>query len=242
MIYLKNWLLLILIKTSNKFGRGIYLKKRIFSSQNILEKNFPIRESFNFIQVGANDGISFDYLFDFVTKRNSIGVVIEPVNDYFQELNQNYKEYPNIIKINKAVHSSQKKVEINRISPKAIDKYPDWVKGIASLDAEHHKKVDIDSNDIIKEEVIADTLMNIINQNLSNKKLDYFQIDTEGFDYEVIKMIDFENIKPDVLKYESIHLKYEDRVDLEILLKNKGYYIFKEFGDAIAVNLNKIKL
>lgn len=242
MIYLKNWLLIILIKISNKCGRGFYLKKRIFSSQNILEKNFPKSNSFNFIQVGANDGISFDFLYDFVTKRNSQGVVIEPVKDYFNELDQNYKDYPNIIRINKAVHSSQEKVEINRISPKAVGKYPDWVKGIASLDAEHHKKVDIDSTDIIKEEVIADTLMNIIHQNLSNKKLDYFQIDTEGFDYEVVKMIDFECVKPDVLKYESIHLKNEERVDLEILLKNKGYYIFKELGDAVVVNLKKIKL
>lgn len=242
MIYLKNWLLLILLKTSNKFGRGFYLKKRIFSSQNILEKNFPEKTSFNFIQVGANDGISFDFLYDFVTKRNPQGVVIEPVKDYFNELKQNYKNYPNIIKINKAVHSSQKEVEINRISPKAVDKYPDWVKGIASLDAEHHKKVDIDSNDIIKEEVIADTLMNIINQNLSNKKLDYFQIDTEGFDYEVIKMIDFECVKPGILKFESVHLKNAERADLEILLKNKGYYIFKELGDSVVVNLKIIKL
>lgn len=242
MIYLKNWLLLILIKTSNKFGRGFYLKKRIFSSQNILEKNFSKKTSFNFIQVGANDGISFDFLYDFVTKRNSQGVVIEPVKDYFNELNQNYKDYPNIIKINKAVHSSQEKVEINRISPKAVDKYPDWVKGIASLDAEHHKKVFIDSNDIIKEEVIADTLMNIINQNLSNKKLDYFQIDTEGFDYEVIKMTDFNVIRPKIIKYEFVNLNIEDQSALKLLLNNNGYYTFNEFGDTVCIDLKKIKL
>ena len=114
MIYLKNWLLLILIKTSNKFGRGFYLKKRILSSQNILEKNFPEKTSFNFIQVGANDGISFDFLYDFVTKRNSQGVVIEPVKDYFNELVQNYKNFKSIVKINKAIHSFEKQVYINK--------------------------------------------------------------------------------------------------------------------------------
>lgn len=242
MIYLKNWLLLILIKISNKFGRGFFLKKRIFSSQSILEKNFPKTKSFNFIQVGANDGISFDFLYDFIIQRNSEGIVLEPVKEYFDELKQNYKDFPKIIKINKAIHSSQKSVVINRISPNAVQKYPDWVKGIASLDAEHHKKTGIDSSDIIKEEVTADTLTNIINQNLLNKKLDYFQVDTEGFDYEVIKMIDFYIIKPNVIKYESVNLNNEDQNALEVLLREQGYFTFKEFGDTVGVNLKKIKL
>lgn len=242
MIYFKNKLLLIFIKINNKFGKGSYLKNKVFSSQNILEKNFPEKKYFSFIQVGANDGISFDFLFDFVTKRNSTGVVIEPVKDYFDELVENYRDYPNIVKINKAVHSTQKNIIINKISPRAIEKYPDWVKGIASINNEHHKKVNIDSKDIIKEEVLADTLMGIISQNYFKNQLDYFQTDTEGFDYEVMKMFDFEFLKPSIIKYESIHLKANDRICLEALLSNRGYFIFMEFGDTVAVNLNKIKL
>lgn len=109
MIYLKNQLFLIILKVSIKLGRNFHLKNKVFSSKRILEINFPKNESFDFIQVGANDGISFDFLFEFVTKRNSTGLVIEPVKDYFQELIENYKDYPKIIKINKAVHPSQKK-------------------------------------------------------------------------------------------------------------------------------------
>lgn len=242
MIYLKNLLLLILIKTSNKFGRGFYLKKRIFSSQNILENNFPEKSFFNFIQVGANDGISFDFLYDFIIKRDSKGVVVEPVKEYFDELIQNYEDCPKIIKINKAVHSLQKSVVISRISPKAVEKYPDWVKGIASLDANHHKKTGIDSGDIVEEVVNADNLMNIVNQNMVNKNIDYFQVDTEGFDYEVLKMIDFDIIKPKIIKYEYVNLNIEDQKALLLLLNNNGYFMFNEFGDTVGVDLKKIKL
>lgn len=241
MKYIKNCFLLLVIKIANKFRRVFFIN-RIFSSQRILENNFPKMYAFNFIQVGANDGISFDFLYGFIIQRNSEGVVLEPVKEYFDELVQNYKDCPKIIKINKAVHPSQKSVVISRISPNAVEKYPDWVKGIASLDAEHHKKTGIDSSDIIEEEVKADNLMNIINQNLSNKRLDYFQIDTEGFDYEVIKMIDFNVIKPNIIKYESAHLNYENQNMLKLLLKNQGYFIFKESGDNVAVDLKKIKL
>ena len=232
----------MIIRISNKFGRGIVLKKKIFSSQFIMERNFPENESFNFIQVGANDGISFDFLYSFVVQRKSKGVVIEPVFDYFKELQNNYKDFPEIIKVNKAVHPYEEEILINKIAPDALEKYPDWVKGIASIDSEHHLKTGIDSRDIIQEIVQASTLMDIINRYYRFGKLDYFQIDTEGFDFEVVKMIDFEKIKPNILKFESVHLKEEDRMVLNKKLKQRGYFIFKEFGDNVAVNLNKIKI
>jgi hypothetical protein len=55
MIYLKNY---------NKAGGGFYLKN-IYSSKRILENDFPKNETFNFIQVGANDSVSFDFLYNF---------------------------------------------------------------------------------------------------------------------------------------------------------------------------------
>jgi FkbM family methyltransferase len=242
MIFIKNYLLILIIRISNKFGRGFILKKKTFSSQHIMERNFSENESFNFVQVGANDGISFDFLYSFVVKRKSKGVVIEPVSDYFKELQYNYKHFPEIIKVNKAVHPFEKEIVINKISPNVIEKYPDWVKGIASIDPEHHLKTGIDSMDIIKESVEADSLMNILNENLNSYNIDYIQIDTEGFDFEVVKMIDFKKIKPSILKFESVHLKEEDGVVLNKKLKEKGYYIFNEFGDNVAINLNKIKI
>lgn len=242
MIFIKNYLLILIIRISNKFGRGLILKKTTFSSQHILKKNFPKNKSFNFIQVGANDGVSFDFLYSFVVKRKSKGVVIEPVFEYFEELQYNYKEFPEIIKINKAVHPFEKEIVINKIAPNAIDKYPDWVKGIASIDVKHHLKTGIDSRDIIKETVKADSLMNILNKNLKSFSLDYMQIDTEGFDFEVIKMIDFGAIKPKMIKYESVNLSKEDQYKLSVLLEKNGYYLFQEFGDTVGVNLSKIKL
>ena len=242
MIYTINCLIILFFKILNFCGKGASLRNNFFFSKNIMEINFQTNKKFNFIQVGANDGISFDFLYEFIMLRDSEGIVIEPVKEYFNELNLNYSNFPKIIKINKAVHPLKNKVVINKISPLAIGKYPKWVKGIASLDPDHHKKTFIDSKDILQVEVEADHLMNIINQNLANYKLDYFQVDTEGFDYEVVRMINFDVIKPKIIKYESVNLEIEDQKALVALLKNNGYYVFNELGDTVGINLKNIRL
>ncbi len=241
MTLLINKLFLLLIYSLNKLGRGHYLKKKFFNCKSILENNFIENEGFNFIQVGAYDGVSFDFLYEFVIKRKSKGLVIEPIEEYFLELTKNYINFPEILKINKAVHSNKKTVEIYKINKNKIENYPDWVKGIASFNKEHHKKVGIKSEDIVEEVVQADTLMNIINKKYKYKKLDFFQIDTEGYDFEVLKMFDFENIKPKIIKFESINLDDKDLIKLNNFLTKKKYYLFKEKGDTIAINLRKVK-
>lgn len=241
-MYLKNKLLLIMINILNKIGKGYYFRKKILCSETILKRNFNEKQRFSFIQIGANDGISFDFLYDFVIKRNSSGIVVEPIKEYFEELVLNYKEFPSILKVNMAIHPTEKEVKIFKIAPKSKQKYPDWVKGIASLDRDHHKKTNILLEDIVVEYAKAETLMNVINTDYKNTTLDYLQIDTEGFDYEVLKMFDFTKFKPKIIKYESINLNESDNNSLTKSLKKHGYFLFKEFGDTIGIDLSKIKL
>lgn len=225
-----------------KLGRGKYLTRKAFSSRRMLERNFPKSTNFNFIQVGANDGVSFDFLYEIVVNRKSSGLVIEPIKEYFDVLVLNYIEFENIVKENKAVHPTQKEFSIYKVKKEAYDKYPDWAKGIASFNPSHHEALNIKTSDICEVLVACDHLMNIINKNDKNKEIDYFQVDTEGFDYEVIKMIDFKIIKPKILKFESVSLSVEDINSVCNLLKKQNYYIFNEDNDTVAVDLKKIRL
>jgi hypothetical protein len=84
--------------------------------------------------------------------------------------------------------------------------------------------------------------MNVVNQNLKNFDLDYLQIDTEGFDYEILKMIDFSIIKPKLIKFESVNLSISDKQSANLLLVCNGYYLFDELGDTVAIDLKRIKL
>ena len=49
--------------------------------------------------IGANDGVSFDSIFELVKKLHVYGIAIEPVQEYYDLLVENLKEY-NCIKNN----------------------------------------------------------------------------------------------------------------------------------------------
>ncbi len=243
MSYFKNKIYLNYLRVRNKLRKSIGKDSILLSSKKILEDNFKLSSDFSFVQVGANDGVSFDFLFDFVSKRNSVGIVLEPIESYFNELKINYAFNQNIIPIKTAIHPTLKEASIYKINPIFQNQYPSWVKGIASLDPNHHKKTNIDSEHIIEEKVKADSLINVLNQyNFIFDNLHYFQIDTEGFDFEVLKMIDFNKIMPIILKFESVNLSNDDKFAAFSLLEKQDYYVFDEGGDSIAVNLNLIKL
>ncbi|MCF6308042.1 MAG: FkbM family methyltransferase [Flavobacteriaceae bacterium] len=242
MIKWYNILCLFFLKLINRIGRGYYLRKRLLNCESILQKNFKEQSKFSFIQVGANDGVSFDFLYDFVISRDSSGIVIEPIREYFDDLVLNYKKFPKIIKINKAVHKNKTSITFYKIDPTKANKYPEWVKGLASLDKNHHLKTGIDTNDICNEEVQADNLMEIINNYYKNKKIDFFQIDTEGYDFEVLKMVNFDKLRPKIIKYENVNLKNKEAKELQLLLKDEKYFLFEEKGDTIAVDLKRIRL
>jgi FkbM family methyltransferase len=215
-----------------KFGYEIV---RISKFAELLESYYDRAPDFTFVQVGANDGILFDTLYQFVTARKCRGIVIEPMPDFFERLVLNYRNFPNIKPIRCAVHPALTKCKLYRIDPARLNECPPWAAGIASLDPNHHKKSKKISSDlIIEEEVDAFPLMDLI-KNAGLDHIDLLQTDTEGFDAEVIKMIDFEKASPSIIKYERVSLSAADQTATGLLLKNRGYRLFEERGDTIAV-------
>ena len=240
----------IFIKNYGKILAGFFFSRFRFAKKYLPEKrfwelvtkNFFVEEEFTFIQVGANDGTSFDILYDIVKLRKSSGIVIEPLPDFFEQLCNTYQNFPSVIKVNKAVHSTLRTVNIYRVHPKKQHLAPDWAKGIASLDPNHHKKSNTSSDLIIPEPVEAAPLMEIVLQDYKKKIVDLLQIDVEGFDYEVLKMLDFKTIKPSIIKYEYVNLCNEDKASSRKFLKQNGYYLFLVGDDMVGVILGKVIL
>ena len=202
--------------------------------EGVLEKKFGNNRSFTFAQIGANDGISFDNLHTIVTRRNCSGIVVEPVVDYFESLQRAYSDHPKIEAINLGVHTTEKSATIYRVVGGKADSLPDWARGIASLDPNHHKELDIPSEVIVAEKIECIHLMDLLEQH-SLMNLDLLQIDVEGYDAEVIRMLDFTRIKPTIIKYEHTSLSVDDLTDINENLKKNGYELYADGGDTIAV-------
>jgi FkbM family methyltransferase len=189
-----------------------YRIERIDRSRSIREHQEQLHElildnqrrragsDFFFVQVGACDGVSFDSLYNFVMRRQLRGIVIEPLRDLYDELRANYSQCPSVIPLNVAIHRTAREIEMYRVSP-AASGLPGWTKGIASLDPKYHKRSGIPSQYIITERVSCISWKELIEQNKVTH-IDYLQIDTEGYDSEILEMLDFKKLRPAIIKFE----------------------------------------
>ncbi len=206
---------------------------KIDKFKQLLTETYKKSENFKFMQIGANDGVRFDNLYDFVTQRRCSGIVVEPLKFYFEKLKHNYRQYPDIIPVNLAIHSTETKAVIHHVDPEKLDLVSSNKQGIGSLDPDHHKKSQTPSEYMIAEEVECVHVMDLIHQ-YNLLPLDLLQIDVEGYDAQIIKMIDFTKVTPRLIKYEHESLSDEDQKQTISLLESQGYQVFSQRNDTVA--------
>jgi FkbM family methyltransferase len=195
-----------------------------------------IHPDFFFLQIGGNDGITHDPLCELIKRRNLKGLIVEPIGSYFKELTAKYSNNQQIALANVAIYHENTKVKMYRVNPE-IPNLPEWTKGIASLDNLHHKKSNTSSDHIIAEDVDAITLETLF-QDYNIKNIDLLQIDTEGFDYAILKMWDFSMFKPKIISFEhglSDKIMTNDQfLELMSIFIEHGYKVVMKEYDCIA--------
>ena len=83
-----------------------------YSSLNIreiLKYFFEKKEITSLIQIGANDGVSFDQLSTFIKKYQINSIVVEPIDEHFQNLKNVYSSLKNVILEKVAISDDVKK-------------------------------------------------------------------------------------------------------------------------------------
>jgi FkbM family methyltransferase len=191
---------------------------------------------FFFVQIGGHDGKKYDPIHHYVTSFSWKGIIVEPVAEYFAALKETYKSYANVVLVKGAICEANGRVTIHKVNPARSD-LPAWSKGIASLDADHHKKSNIPSDAIVKEEVEGITFDGLLERYRVNH-IDLLQIDAEGYDYRIIKSLPFSTVKPRLINFEH---RIDQNVmttaqlgELTTLLISNGYRIIMQENDCLA--------
>lgn len=189
-----------------------------------------------FVSIGSNDGISGDPLREFIITKKWSGLMIEPVPHVFKRLRQAYKNVPHIIFENVALGNSIGSTDFwfikkNNVLKSGYDQ-------IGSFDL-NQKKIYSKYLHLwprLKEFLTCQKLPTLpLQKILSNhhiKHVDVLMIDTEGFDYQVIKQIDFAKIKPKIIIYEHCNLSLSDKTAATNLLIKHGYQV-QNCGDNV---------
>ncbi|HMO34111.1 MAG TPA: FkbM family methyltransferase [Lacibacter sp.] len=236
-----NTFLLRLLKNKGYhiFSDAVFKRNyRSRSEFNPLEQLFyeRLHPDFFYIQIGANDGVSFDPIFRLISEEKVRGLALEPLPDIFEKLKVNYAGQPQVTLVNKALHNEEKAMTLYRVN-QALKKYPDWTKGTASFNKAHHEKSGIDPADIVEEKVSCISWGELL-KSYSVQHVDLLQIDTEGYDYHIIRMIDFEQLAPSIISFEhglrDGVMTWQQFHEIEELLVRNNYNLIVLKHDAIA--------
>jgi FkbM family methyltransferase len=106
----------------------------------------------------------------------------------------------------------------------------------ASFDRQHLRKHGISEHDIVAQPVPCHTVESALRVGgLSN--VDLIQIDAEGYDWPIIRSIDFARIRPRMIRFEYRHMADADADACLAHLALHGYRFILESNDIIAVRV-----
>lgn len=191
---------------------------------------------FTFIQVGAFDGVECDPLLKYLQRFDWTGIMLEPQPGPYNKLVERYSNRTGITVKNAAISDRSGRATLYTVEGNGL---PEWTKGMASFNKQNIIKHDYmfpKINDHIKATEVNTITFQQLFSDHSIKKIDLLQIDTEGFDAEILRMFPFERIKPNIIHFESKHIPKQDLEEVLDDLISHGYTIGRDREeDMIAV-------
>ncbi|MEA5516911.1 FkbM family methyltransferase [Nodularia sp. UHCC 0506] len=180
-----------------------------------------------FLQVGASDGLTNDPLNPMINKYSSQieGICIEPLSNVFKKLVSNYSAYSGIKCENSALTDCDD--EIFMYSPVSEDGSQktslklDVLNGHGFSEIEKIKVSGISLSSLVKKYEITD--------------IDILQVDVEGYDYQVIRMVLDFGFSPSIIHFESLHLNKDEMAASRAMLSENGYLCIETSKDTLAV-------
>ena len=152
-------------------------------------------------------------------------MLVEPIKKNFEELQNNYKSYENIIFENSAISVNNEISELYKVKDNYLNIYDEHIKGITSFDISHLIKHDVKKGHITKEKINSISIKSLI-EKYSFNETELIYTDAEGYDGKIL--IDFLNnlsLRP-FLVFEYIHIKSPTFNELLDLLNIKKFFYF----------------
>ena len=182
------------------------------------------------LQVGANDGVSGDPIHRFISKYKWEGLLLEPLPDIFDNLQRNYQGHEGVVLCNAALADRNGAMTFYRIKPGPD--VPEWCNLLGSFSREtilSHKQIfPAIENHLVKQTIEALSFTSVV-EKYKVKRIDVIMIDAEGYDYEILKLIDFQRFRPRLVIYEQIHLSDTAKKASIELLNKAGYGVHDSY-------------
>ncbi len=239
----------LLKKLSNIFGYKL-VEKSLIKNNQIISKNsslnlrlvldniFKKNKIDSLIQIGANDGIAFDELNFFIKRYKIESILVEPIIENFNKLQNNYKNHEFVKLENSAISDENTINYLYKVDTKFLDHYGNHIPAISSFDKNHLIKHGVKNSHIKKVKINSLTINDLLNKYKLNK-LDLIFVDAEGYDGNIVyDLLVNTSLKP-IIIFEYIHIKNQIFENLINKLIDKKYLYFSISECVVAIPENK---
>jgi len=186
----------------------------------VTKKLFPGKTDGTFVDIGANDGVTFSNTF-LLEKAGWKGVAIEPIPAVFDALATNR----NCETVNACIAPNSGKQTF-----RVIRGYAQMLSGLVDeYDTQHVERIDGALDEFGGE--FEDIQIDCFNFNELMEKhgifqIDYLSIDVEGAELAILESIDYDRIQISVISAEN---NYSDQ-RIDTLLTNRGFELYSRVG------------
>ena len=203
-------------------------------------------KDFGLVVIGAHFGV---WLEDEISKYKDQNILlVEPVPYNIKILEEKYSKLNNIHICKNAIFSEKKTSNFYYVDEKSINKLgKHWASGIGSFDKNHilnhkSKRFKIEEKDIVKIEIDFITFKEMT-EIFSIQSINKLQIDVEGAEYEILRSINFNNIKINSILFEAKHFdgtfkEGKKLIEIKDKLSNLGYVLSKIDSENILAKKN----
>lgn len=208
-------------------------------NEDIIQKYSHYKNNVTFIQIGSNNGKHGDPLYDSILTKKWQGILIEPIPYLFEELKKNYVENKdNLIFENSAIAHERGQLKFYRLQRSNLPNLPRWYEQLGSFNKEvvmKHRESIPSFDDLLVEDTVNAITFDDLLQKYTLPKVNLIHIDTEGYDFEILKMIPFASLNVELVMFEHIHLSDSDYKRAIRLMKKNGFKLCVKKRDTIAL-------
>lgn len=181
---------------------------------------------FFFVQVGAFDGLFQDSLPSLARRHGWRGVLVEPQPGAFKRLCENFSEDADRLAFENVAISP---------TPGEMTFYTtrDQSSHVASFDRGNLIRRGVDPSNILETRVPTATVRELLDRR-QQPHAHLVQIDAEGYDAHIVRSLDLDQDKPEIIRYEHLNLVENERSSLIDYLAGYGYRFLLEDSDTIA--------
>jgi FkbM family methyltransferase len=198
-----------------------------------------------FVQIGAyigdteNDPIARTLRANLTRFEKSRAVLVEPVKQYFDQLTVNYADLPGIQFVHAAIAEADGETTIYRLGVDPVEYgQPDWLRQCSSTredrmtelwDNCESERDYQEAKAFWHEHAVGETVpamrVDTLLDTYGLSHVDFFQIDTEGSDYDILRTVDFNRIRPTYINYENELLGKDEQACRDMIIA-AGYELF----------------